>query len=700
MRNIFNTLIALLCGCALSTQAASVYGEEKTVHEFTLSSLMEAGRKQYITLETNAPQFSEPALKLKSNQSEEILQLRSEDWGKAQCLAFDIYYEGDHSGIFSLRAYAKGESKESINAVIGIMPQLKTRVTFPLNLLRAQEVFMKRNPARLKGVVQGRRLPLEELERMTLTIQHTGRETSETFYIGNVALLSSEPTFDLPDVKLVDSMGQRTQKDWPGKTPSIETLKKQLQDELDKAKKYQPNTQLSQYGGTLKKRFDASGYFRVEHDGTRWWMIDPEGCGFFSLGMDCVAAGESATILPGMEKLFEWLPEPDGDFRVAQGGDWQGSKTANFPVANLIRAFGPQDWKDNWRTITKARLSQWGFNTIGNWSDISAFRGQKIPYVLPLGNFPRTKTMLFRDFPDVFSPEYLGNSIRFAKELEAYKEDPWLIGYFMRNEPEWGFGSFNLASEMLEANPGTATRTALSAKMKEAYGEINALNKAWGTDLKSFDELISQNFRRMEEKSAQAKKDLWSFSEEMVSAYVKIPAEQLRKVDPHHLNLGMRYAWIASDLMYKAGEVFDVFTINSYEFVPHLNSVDEVARRCNKPTMIGEFHFGALDRGLPSTGLRAVETQRDRGLAYRRYVERGAANPNLLGTHYFILNDQAYLGRFDGENYQIGFVDTTHTPYHEMIEEVIKAHENVYDIMMGKKAPYDTPVKELRPISF
>jgi hypothetical protein len=70
----------------------------------------------------------------------------------------------------------------------------------------------------------------------------------------------------------------------------------------------------------------------------------------------------------------------------------------------------------------------------------------------------------------------------------------------------------------------------------------------------------------------------------------------------------MRYAWIASDLMYKAGEVFDVFTINSYEFIPHLNSVDEVARRCNKPTMIGEFHFGALDRGLPSTGLRAVET--------------------------------------------------------------------------------------------
>ena len=128
--------------------------------------------------------------------------------------------------------------------------------------------------------------------------------------------------------------------------------------------------------------------------------------------------------------------------------------------------------------------------------------------------------------------------------------------------------------------------------------------------------------------------------------------------------------------------------------------MDEIAKRCNKPTMIGEFHFGALDKGMSSTGLKAVATQKDRGLAYRRYVERGAANPNLLGTHYFILNDQSYLGRFDGENYQIGLVDTAHTPYTDMIEGVIEAHSNVYDIMLGEKKPYDIPVKALKPISF
>ena len=81
-----------------------------------------------------------------------------------------------------------------------------------------------------------------------------------------------------------------------------------------------------------------------------------------------------------------------------------------------------------------------------------------------------------------------------------------------------------------------------------------------------------------------------------------------------------------------------------------------------KPVLIGEFHFGALDRGLPSTGLEGVASQEERGVAYRRYVEAAAADPNVVGTHYFVLNDQEVLGRFDGENFQIGFVDVCHRP--------------------------------------
>ncbi|MBC8079286.1 MAG: hypothetical protein H7X86_03010 [Gorillibacterium sp.] len=34
----------------------------------------------------------------------------------------------------------------------------------------------------------------------------------------------------------------------------------------------------------------------------------------------------------------------------------------------------------------------------------------------------------------------------------------------------------------------------------------------------------------------------------------------------------------------------------------------------------------------------------------------------LVGTHYFIFNDQASLGRLDGESSQIGIVDVCHKP--------------------------------------
>ena len=114
--------------------------------------------------------------------------------------------------------------------------------------------------------------------------------------------------------------------------------------------------------------------------------------------------------------------------------------------------------------------------------------------------------------------------------------------------------------------------------------------------------------------------------------------------------------------------------------------------------LIGEYHFGALDRGLPATGLRGVSSQDERGVAYRRYLESGAANPNLVGAHYFTLNDQALLGRFDGENYQIGFVDCCHTPYNELVSQAVQAHENLYDIMMGSREPFARKAVEIPKI--
>ena len=116
--------------------------------------------------------------------------------------------------------------------------------------------------------------------------------------------------------------------------------------------------------------------------------------------------------------------------------------------------------------------------------------------------------------------------------------------------------------------------------------------------------------------------------------------------------------------------------------------------------MIGEFHFGALDAGLTATGLEAVATQADRGRAYRYYCERAAAHPMCVGCHYFQCYDQFVLGRFDGENYNIGLFDICLQPYHDMAQAVRACSGRMYRIHAGEIAPTDDRPGSLPMIAY
>ena len=109
---------------------------------------------------------------------------------------------------------------------------------------------------------------------------------------------------------------------------------------------------------------------------------------------------------------------------------------------------------------------------------------------------------------------------------------------------------------------------------------------------------------------------------------------------------------------------------------------DLPAGSVDKPIIIGEFHFGALDRGLLHTGLRAVSNQRQRALAYADYVRQALENDRIVGAHWFQHTDQMVTGRGDGENYQIGFVDIVDRPYTEMISASRKLAETLHEHRM------------------
>jgi hypothetical protein len=642
------------------------------------------------------------ALRLPATPPGEAVRLpETLPWEKARFLALDALADGDFSGEVLVRFFARAEAEPRLSVSLGLFPRLATRLVLPLSVLDGQTIFLPRTPGRMKAVVTGRRLAPVDVDHVELQLKETAGPQS--LDLGMLWLLEAEPDCPLGSEPLVDTLGQWSAKDWPGKTRDEAQLKSDLADALEQARRASFPEGWSRFGGTKARTFDATGFFRTQHDGTRWWLVDPEGYGFWSAGLDSVRPGETAAIVPGAASLFGSLPPRGGSFASAYGSRPGHSEveTFSFGLANLVRAFGP-DWRPRWTELTKGRMKAWRFNTVANWSDPELARAAPaLPYVIPMPEYPATAISLYRDFPDVFAAGFRESARRWAQHLAAFREDAHLVGYFMRNEPLWAFGANNLAAEMLEASPGTATRRELARWLRQRYGgDAAAWGRAWGLGLASFEEVVSALVPRAADRSPAAKDDLWAFSREMVKAYVGIPADECRKVDPHHLNLGMRYAWISSDLLYESADSLDVFTINSYNMVPPADVIAEIARRTRKPVMIGEFHFGALDRGLPSTGLRGVASQEERGVAYRRYVEAAAANPNVVGTHYFILNDQEVLGRFDGENFQIGFVDVCHHPYRELVEAATRSHEAMYDVMQGKAKPFDREARETPKVGF
>ena len=101
------------------------------------------------------------------------------------------------------------------------------------------------------------------------------------------------------------------------------------------------------------------------------------------------------------------------------------------------------------------------------------------------------------------------------------------------------------------------------------------------------------------------------------------------------------------------------------------------------PVIIGEFHFGALDRGMFHTGLVSTPSQEARAQAYYTYVAGMLRNPQLVGCHWFKYMDEPCTGRgLDGENYQIGFLDIADTPYQETVDKCREVGYQMYRLRL------------------
>ena len=356
-----------------------------------------------------------------------------------------------------------------------------------------------------------------------------------------------------------------------------------------------------------------------------------------------------------------------------------GRRSINYLAANFIRTFGA-GWYDKWTTITLGELRRVGFNTVANWSDWEIARAAGFPYVRPLAWGDRAAPFIYRDFPDVFDSRWDADAERFGEQLAATRHDPSFIGYFLMNEPTWGFARETPASGMLFNTPRCATRRALGDALAKKYADDRAISNAWG-----FETTLAavREGRWTRTLTPPAERDLAEFSAVMVEKFFGALSASCRRVDPNHLNLGIRYHTIPPAWAVSGMRSFDVFSMNCYDARVRSADMEKIAAMLKMPVMVGEWHFGAHDVGLPASGIGHVRTQEDRGRAYRVYLEDAAAKPWCVGVHYFILYDQSALGRFDGECYNIGFLDVCNRPYEPLCQAARASHERLYDVATG-----------------
>jgi hypothetical protein len=611
------------------------------------------------------------------------------DWSAYGGIAFDLINPSADEISYSVRITDSSSAAVSGSGMIG--PGLKVTYFYPFGPTSPAEHGMVGAPASpgMVPVTYGSRTRIDERHVSEFMLSFAKPHSASSVFLDNLRFL--------PPVSydgIVDKFGQYTREDWAGKLKKeadFSLRRKQEESELRNAPSLADR---DEYGGWASgPQLPPRGFFTtVDRDG-KWWLVDPRGHLFFSTGMDCISLLEGSTMIEGRERMFTWLPGADDPLAKQLGytddviyGPIKKGRTFNFYEANLERKYGA-DFARIWRSFALDRMRSWGFNTIGNWSDPETFSLHRVPYTVPLeirGDYAHVSSGVdyWGKMHDVYDPRFAAAVDASMKEgTKKYRLDPWCIGYFVDNEISWGGGDnerqhYGLAYGTLAADADSPAKEAFLRQLRGRYKRIPELNHAWNTNFKSWQQLLQEPYKPTSALTPQMNSDFQMFVAAFAERYFRIVRNALKKYDPNHLYLGCRFAWSTPESLKAASEYVDVVSFNVYR------SKLEAAfckPELHKPCLVGEFHFGAMDRGIFHTGLIMAPDQQTRAQLYRQYLESALDNPAVIGTHWFEYVDEPLTGRsYDGENYNIGFVDVTDTPYPEMVEAARAVHATVY----------------------
>lgn len=368
--------------------------------------------------------------------------------------------------------------------------------------------------------------------------------------------------------------------------------------------------QLSAYGGYMGAwRSTASGFFRTEFRDKRWWFIDPQGYPFISVGMNTLNL-----------RLFKDEP---GDTEAKAG------RTLDF-------------------------MRQYGFNTIGRWSDVNSLNQAKarMPYTttqsfMAIYRNKRPASFGKRGYVNqtipVFDEAFVDFADEYAKRMVArLKDDPWVLGHYTDNE--------------LPIRPNAL----------KLYLALPSTDRG-------HQEAVRWLAARKRKADKYSKEDNDAFVEHVAFTYYTVVSNALRKHAPNHLVIGSRqHGRTITQALLRGSRPLDVVSLNYYHaWSPSPNSMTGWVRNSGRPFIQSEWYArkSDLSRKFRGAGFR-VATQLDRGLFYQNHALGLMDHPGAIGWHWF---------KF------AGLMNEDHVPYPELLEKMGELNKRVYPALMPSK---------------
>lgn len=379
-------------------------------------------------------------------------------------------------------------------------------------------------------------------------------------------------------------------------------------------------------------RLAATGWFRTQQVGDRWWLVTPDGRPFYSSGVNHV------TPYYDVERT-----------------------TGRCPYCDAIAQRYPS--LEAWSDAVVSRLRAWGFNTVGAWSDVDRF-STRMPYTVLLS---------MAHGKDWFSPAFEDHARQVAAEKVApRRDDPNLVGWFLDNELRWGrdYSSTNtLLDDYLALPAGSPGR---------------AVAERFAGDPDGFLAEVATRYYRVTTEAIRAVDPHHLVLGTRLISFLT-PAPVVAAAAPWLDVLSVNHYDVIPGLVDGLNGLWG-------PFVPVDAALTRFHELSGLPVLVTEYSFRGADSGLPNSWppiYLTAPTQEGRADLWQAKVEGLYETPWIVGDHWFEWADQPPGGRFDGEDDNFGLVSNDDDPWGPLVDRMTTVHRTAPDAAAadGRRTP-------------